>query len=157
MDETYRINGAKTKFRDAYNNGNVERLLSVFADEGFTDMSEGTPSLYGEAAREALREYATELFPKYSVRLAVIVNDIVVRGDTAYDYGWHEFTLTPKDGGETLRKRHRYLEVWQKDASGEWKISFFMNNLDVREELGGQVSHWFLSEERPGNATGFGV
>ena len=59
----------------------------------------------------------------------------------------HEFILKSKSGGETVRKRQRYFELWSKDASGGWTISFFINNLDVREELNGSVSHWFLSEE----------
>jgi hypothetical protein len=37
-----------------------------------------------------------------------------------------------------------------KNASGDWKISLFINNADIREELGGQVSHWFLSEDWSG-------
>ena len=52
-----------------------------------------------------------------------------------------------------MRKRHRYFEVWKKNSSGDWKISLFINNADVREELGGQVSHWFLSEEHSANAS----
>jgi ketosteroid isomerase-like protein len=151
MDDTYRINVAKTEFREAYNRGDVDQLLSVFEDEGFTDMSEGHPNLYGQEARVELRKRSTELFSEYSVRLAVIVNDVVVLGGTAYDFGWHEFTLEPKNGGETVRKRQRYLEVWKKTSSGEWKISIFVNNADVREELAGGVSHWFLSEELAGN------
>jgi ketosteroid isomerase-like protein len=91
------------------------------------------------------------LFAEYSVRLAVIIIDIVVLGDTAYDFGWHEFTLKPKNGGETVRKRLRYLEVWEKNSSGNWKLSLIINNADVREELAGCVSHWFLSEEQAGN------
>ena len=55
MDETYRINLAKTQFREAYNRGDVDQLLSVFMEDGFTDMSEGTPSFYGQEAREGLR------------------------------------------------------------------------------------------------------
>jgi ketosteroid isomerase-like protein len=151
MDDTYRINVAKTEFREAYNRGNVDQLLSVFEDEGFTDMSEGHPNLYGQEARVELRKRSTGLFGEYSVRLAVIVNEIVVLGETAYDFGWHEFTLEPKNGGETVRKRERYLEVWKKTSSGEWKISIFMNNDDTREELAGRFSHWFLSEELAGN------
>ena len=152
MDDTYQINVAKTEFREAYSRGDVSQLLSVFADDGFTDMSEGHPNLYGREAREELRERSTELFRKYSVKLAVIVNDIVVLGDTAYDFGWHEFTLEPKSGGETVRTRQRYLEVWKKNSSGEWKISIFMNNDDVREQLAGRVSHWFLSAEQAGES-----
>lgn len=147
MDETYRINVAKTQFREGYNLGDVNQLLSVFDREGFTDMSEGRPNFYGEEAREALREHATKLFEKYFVRLDVIVIEIIVSGDTAYDYGWHEFTLTPKNGGKPMLKRDRYLDVWKKGSAGEWKISYFISNPDVREEMAGQVSHWFMSQE----------
>src|SRR6202007_1059944 len=113
-------------------------LHCVFEDEGVTDMSEGHPNLYGQEAREELRARSTELFGQYSVRLAVIINDIVVLSDTAYDFGWHELTLQPKSGGEAVRTRQRYLEVWKKNSLGEWKISIFMNNDDVREELDGR-------------------
>jgi hypothetical protein len=121
MDDTYLINIAKTEFREAYNRGDVEQLLSVFDEEGFTDMSEGGPSLYDQAAREGLRERATELFAHYDVKLTVIVIEIV---------------------------------VWKKNSSGQWRISSFINNADVREELGGRTSHWFLSEEQAGDAGG---
>ena len=83
----------------------------------------------------------------------MIIIAIEVLGDTAYDVGWHEFTLRPKSGGETLRKRSRYFEVWKKSSLGDWKILFFINNADVREELAGQVSHWFLREEHSTNAS----
>lgn len=148
MDDTYRLNVAKTEFRNGYNCGNVNQLLSVFEEEGFTDMSEGGPSHSGKAARAALRERSSELFAEYSVKLTVIVIAIVVLGNTAYDYGWHEFTLNPRNGGETIRRRHRYFELWNKNSSGHWRISFFINNTDIREELSGQVSHWFRSEDR---------
>ncbi len=156
MDATYRINVAKTEFREAYNRGDVDQLVSVFEEEGFTDMSEGDFSRYGKAAREGLREHATELFAKYWVRLTVIIIDIVLLDETAYDFGWHEFTLKPKTGGETIRKRQRYFELWKKNSSGDWKITLFIDNADVREEVGGQLSHWFLSEEQSGNASGPG-
>lgn len=154
MDDSYLINSAKTDFREAYNHGDVERLLSVFDEEGFTDMSESGPSLYDRAATEGLRERSTELFARYNVKLTVIVIKIVIVGNLAYDYGWHEFTLRPKGAGETIRKRHRYFEVWKKNPSGQWRISSFINNSDVREELGGRSSHWFLSEEKAGAADG---
>lgn len=147
MDDTYRINAGKTAFREAYNRGDVEQLLSIFEEEGFTDMSEGAPNQYGRAARETLREYSTHLFAEHSIKLTVIVNNIVIIGQTAYDFGWHEFSLTPKDGGQVIRKRQRYFEVWKKNSMGDWKISIFINNADVREEFGGHASHWFLSEE----------
>jgi ketosteroid isomerase-like protein len=152
MDDIYRINVAKTKYREAYNSGDVDQLLSVFREEGFADMSEGCTSFFGETARAGLRTRCAELFAEYSVRLTVIIMEITVLGDTAYDFGWHEFTLKPKNGAQSIRKRHRYFELWKKNSSGDWKISLFIDNADVREEMGGHASHWFLSEERSENS-----
>ena len=148
MDDVYGINVAKTEFREAYNTGDVDRLLSVFNPGGFTDMSVNQPSKYGPEAASTLRDQASTLFSQYSVKLLILINSIAVLGDTAYDYGCHEFTLTPKNGGEPIRKRQRYFDLWNRTPSGEWKISLQVTNEDVREELGGFVSHWFLSEER---------
>jgi ketosteroid isomerase-like protein len=148
MSDIYAINVAKTELREAYGTGDLERLMSVFQAGGFTDMSDGGPSKYGTEAISRFREQTTRLFAKNSVKLTPIVIDIVVCGDSAYDYGWHEFTITPKSGGEPIRKRQRYFELWRKDSAGNWKISLHINNGDVKEELNGQSSHWFLSEEQ---------
>jgi len=64
----------------------------------------------------------------------------------AFDRGWLEFTLTPKVGGEPVRKRHRYVDLWKKTANGDWKIAVHMTNTDVPEFVGGLQSTWFLSE-----------
>ena len=148
MDDVYKINLAKTEFREAYNTGDVERLLEVFNADGFTDMAEGGPSKYGAEAISRLRDQASALFAEYAVRLSPIIIDIVVLGDTAYDYGWHEFTFKPKSGGAETRKRQRYFELWNRNSGGDWKISLHINNGDVREELNGYASHWFLIEEQ---------
>ena len=148
MGDVYKINVAKTELREAYNAGDVDRLLTVFAPLGFTDMSEGRPSKYGEEAKLSLRDLVSELFKEFSVKFSPIVNRVVVLGDTAYSYGWHEFILTPKNGGESIQKRQRYFELWKRTESGEWKISFQINNGDVREELGGYATQWFLGEEQ---------
>ena len=147
MSDVYGINVAKTEMREAYATGDVDRLLRVFDPDGFTDMSTGEPSSYGSAAIDALRERTSELFKQYSVKMSIIVVDIVVTGDSAHDYGWHEFTLTPKRGGAPIRRRERYFETWTRKSSGDWTISFFITNDDVREKLSGSESHWFLSED----------
>jgi hypothetical protein len=84
MDDIYRISLAKTGFREAYQEGDVDRLLKVFGSAGFTDMSDGGPSKYGEEAKARMRDDAARLFSEYIVRLNVIVIDIVVLKDSAY-------------------------------------------------------------------------
>jgi ketosteroid isomerase-like protein len=147
MDAKYAINLAKTTYREAYEQGDVEKLLSVFETDGFTDMSEGLPSKYGQEASTVLRSRAEQLFADYRVKLNIIIIDVVIEGDTARDYGWHEWILTPKAGGPVVRKRDRYFELWTHEQDCSWRISFFLNNTDVREQIGPSVSRWFMTEE----------
>jgi ketosteroid isomerase-like protein len=147
MEAKYAINLAKTTYREAYEQGDVEQLLSIFATNGFTDMSEGLPSKYGQEAKTVLRNRAEQLFADYVVKLNAIIIDVVIQGDTARDYGWHEWMLTPKAGGPVVRKRERYFELWAREQDGSWRISFFLNNADVPERIGSSVSRWFMTAE----------
>lgn len=88
--------------------------MAVFNLNGFTDMSEGGHTKYGAEALSSFRDQAVNLFAEYSVKLSAIVNRVVALGSTAYGYGWHEFTLTPKEGGAPIERRQRYFELWIK-------------------------------------------
>jgi hypothetical protein len=60
MDDVYEINVAKARLREAYNAGNVDLLLTAFADE-FTDMSSGKPSFFGADAKSVFRMRMTSV------------------------------------------------------------------------------------------------
>jgi len=68
MDDSYAIRLAKTKLRDAYNKGDVNGVLSVFAD-GYSDMSAGLASFYGAEARAVLKHRMKKLFARYDAEL----------------------------------------------------------------------------------------
>lgn len=130
MNEVYEINVAKAEFRDACNSGDIDRLLAVFADE-FTDMSSGVPSFFGIDAKAVLRSRITKLLEQYHVTLTVTIMAIRVFGNTAFDFGWHALTLTPRGGGKPITNRLRYFETWQMSSSGQWKIDFYIDNMDM--------------------------
>src|SRR5215467_6872424 len=146
MDSVYEINIAKTEFRNAYNSGDVDRLVGMYHDSA-VHMAESLPSKFGAAGKAYLRERAAELFAQYSVHFVPIIIDILPCGDKMLDYGWHEFTLTPKASGGVIRTRQRYVELWSKNRAGEWKIWFHMNNGDIRNEFNGMQSTWFLDQQ----------
>ena len=128
VDE-HAINVAKTEYREGHNNGDVERILSVFAD-GFTSMPEGEPTFYGEEARQALRLQLSTMFERYQVKMEIVIVNIAILGSTAIDRGWHKLTLAPKAGGNPEVRRYRYCEIWQKQTDGSWRIGFFISNKD---------------------------
>ncbi len=134
MDDVYAINVAKSNYREGFNTSDVERVLSAFAPE-FTDMSNGRPSRYRASAGAKLREQLAGLFAEYEAKLNVIIIDISVFGNNAFDYGWHELTLKPRNGGEPVYRRTRYFELWKRQPNGDWRISKFMDNCDVPDTL----------------------
>lgn len=134
MDDVYSINVAKTELREAYNTGDVERFLAV-VDNDLIDYSDGRRSGYRQGARKALRAHLQELFAKYEARLVPIVIEVKVMGDVAVDYGWHELTLTPSSGGDPVRTRTRYFDLWKKNSEGDWKLAMFIDNADVPDKV----------------------
>jgi len=132
-DDQHSIAVAKTEYREAHNTGDVQRLLSVFASE-FVDCSDGEPSFYGEEARRALRLRSSTLFDRYRVDLVVIIIDVVVKGDFAYDWGWHKMRLTDKQTGETNHAKYRYFETWTNE-SGSWKIDYLITNKEMPPQM----------------------
>jgi len=132
MDDVYAINVAKSNYREGFNTADVERVLSVFAPE-FTDMSSLRPTRYREDAGVKLRHFLAQLFVEYEAELKVIVLGISVFGNNAFDYGWHELTLKPRDGGEPVYRRTRYFELWSRQPDGDWRILRFMDNQDVAD------------------------
>ena len=134
IDDAYAIRLAKTDLRDAYNRGDVNGVLAVFAEE-YNDMSAGHASFYGVEAQSVLKYRLKNLFARYRAQLAITIISIRVQGPLAFDWGWHKFTLTPRKGGKPVTTRTRYLEIWQKDEEGKWRIAIFLDNLDLPPQM----------------------
>jgi len=132
MDDFFAINAAKTEFRECFNLGDASRMLAI-ADADLVSFSDGQPSEFGASGLEALKTRLTNLFERFTAKLLVIVIEIRFQGDVAYDYGWHDLTLTPKDGGESIRRRYRYVDVWRRNKEGSWKLWMYMDNQDVAD------------------------
>ena len=130
MDDQTSILTAITDYREAFNTGDAERLVSVFAPS-YTDMSFGVPSFFGDEAPQVLRRRMEKLFADYSAEMKISVIVVNVLGDVAYDCGWHILTLTPKSGGEPVKTRQRYICLWARQGDGSWKVRFYMDNPDM--------------------------
>lgn len=125
-DDKLAINAAKSEYREGCNTGDVERVLSVFADS-FIDMTHGEPGFYGPEAKVSLRMRLKELFGRYEVRYVPIISDIGVFGAFAFDWGWYEMTLKDRTTGEEMQHPGRYCELWAKCPDGKWRITFYIS------------------------------
>ncbi len=130
MDDKTAILAAITEYREAFNTGDVDRLLSVFAPT-FTDMSHAVPSFFGDEAPFVLRRRMAKLFEEFRCEMRIAVITVEICGGTAFDYGWHILTLTPKCGGAPIETRQRYFQRWVRQSDGSWKIRFYIDNPDL--------------------------
>src|SRR5690349_15382824 len=128
MDDIYAINLAKSVMREGFNRGDPELVMSIY-DNGYADMSFGFPSFYYSDANDLFRARLDQLFRYFTVNMAAIVIDIVLNGDKAMDWGWHDMKLTCKATGEQRAIRTRYFETWRRDAEKGWLITSFIDNL----------------------------
>jgi len=129
MDDIYAINLAKSNFREGFDSADTERILSIY-DDAFADMSFGMPSFYYSDAKDVFRAKLHRLFQDYSASMTVIIIDVVLNGDKAFDWGWHIVDLVSRVGGEALQVRTRYFETWRRDSVRGWLITSFIDNLD---------------------------
>ncbi len=132
MDDLYAINAAKSEFRDCFNLSDVSRLLAI-ADPDLVNFSDGQPCEFGMSGLDALKTRLEHLLERFTAKLVVIAIEIRLQGDVAYDYGWHDLTLTPKDGGQPTRRRDRYVDIWRRNKEGKWKLWMYMDNEDVAD------------------------
>ena len=149
-DDQHQISVAKTEYREAYNSGDVPRLLSVFA-AGFTDCSDGEPSFYGTEARRALELRARRLFQRYRVEIFVIIIDIVVKDGFAYDWGWHKMRLTDKESNEVTDAKYRYFETWTREGDA-WKIDYIITNRELPPQMLPEEENAGAETAQAGNA-----
>jgi ketosteroid isomerase-like protein len=132
MDDLYAINSAKTEFREGFNQGDACRIIAI-AHPDLVNFSDGQPSEFGESGLQSFKGRLEKLFAEYSAHLSVIVIEIRLHSDVAHGYGWHDLTLTPKRGGESIHRRYRYVDIWRKSTAREWKLWMYVDNDDVAD------------------------
>ena len=130
VDDLYAINLAKTEFREAFNTGDPERLIALL-DPAFVYRPDGVSFAVGIGAADAIRAQFRELTARYNVQLFPIIIEIRTQDTVAYDYGWHVWQKTPRDGGPQVTIKNRYVDIWRKSEKGEWKLWMHMSNSDV--------------------------
>ena len=84
LDDRYVIHAAKTRLCGSYGLGNVEEILSFFAD-AFTDLSEGQPTLAHIDAKTVLKARLEKLLRENAVELSPIIIEVKLADGMAVD------------------------------------------------------------------------
>jgi uncharacterized protein (TIGR02246 family) len=102
---------------EAFNAGNVDGVLSTYADDAVV-MPPGSPAL---TSREALRAFFTsETAGAKSAGIQIV--DGESRAGVSGDLGWHQGSYTVKAANGDTVDAGSYMELWRK-SGGKWLIS----------------------------------
>lgn len=110
-------NLSSDEYDEAYNAGDIDRLLSNYADDAVR-IPPNEPALIG---KDVIRANYKLSFDQFTGENDSVVVDVKVSGDLAFVRGtWTEIS-TPKAGGESLNLNGSWVAINQKQPDGSWK------------------------------------
>jgi uncharacterized protein (TIGR02246 family) len=125
------LRSALAEWSAAAEEKDAEKFASFYTEDGIL-MLENAPDARGMAA---LVQDTTGMMsdPNFSLSFAPDKVEVARSGDLAYDTG--SYTLTMSDpGGNPVTIKGHYVDVWKKNAAGEWKVAVDAPVSDPPEE-----------------------
>lgn len=107
----------------------VEKTVSFYSDDAVM-MPPDIPTLTGREPIRALWRSMLES-PSFSGGWQATKIEVARSGDLAYVSGTYEFNETDA-GGRPIADKGKYVEVWKKQADGNWKCVADMFNSDLQ-------------------------
>jgi len=126
-------------FVDAHNEGDSERLASLFTEDAIL-VPPDEPTLEG---RDAIADYLDDLLKDAPATMEFDVQELKVMDDWAFERIDVTLQETDPETGEEIETWMRILWILQRQPDGAWKIARFIGNF---EEPG--------DEQDPGTETG---
>jgi ketosteroid isomerase-like protein len=108
----------RKKYMESQDIGDVEGCLSYWDDEGAL-MPPNSEVAQGKKALRALYE---DLFGHYDEKNMITFDEIGVSEDWSFAQGCYEGVDIPKDGGEPVPQKGKYLEIHRRQLDGSLKF-----------------------------------
>jgi ketosteroid isomerase-like protein len=103
--------GLTSAWTDAYNSGDVKKLMALYADDAaLSTVQEGTVS-----GKDAVEMFWVKDFGPAKPSSTLTLTDVYLAGEIAHLEGDYDV----KDGGSITQGR--YIQLWMRDANG-WRI-----------------------------------
>lgn len=113
------------EYAAAVDEGNMERWISLWAEDGIQMAPDAPPRVGKEQIQKAMQR-AFSLF--IMSNMVINTEEVRILGDQAYSHGTYTFEMTPKEGGETTSYSGKFLDILVKQADGSWKIAIDCHN-----------------------------
>jgi uncharacterized protein (TIGR02246 family) len=121
--EMDKLRKAESDLADAYDRLDVNKILSIYAEDA-TYLIENAEMLRG---KEAIRKYFSQELPE-KVQFKRDVIDLKIEGNMAYEIANQIVTIQMK-GQEPQTIQNKFIHIWKKQKDGSWKVLIDMDNM----------------------------
>jgi uncharacterized protein (TIGR02246 family) len=104
---------------DAQIAGDIDAWMSSFTEDAIV-MVPNIPALTNKLA---IRQWNTPYFEQFDLHEESDAREIQVAGDWGYIRAHWIWTLTPKDGGESVKDTGNSIWIVRRQPDGSWKIA----------------------------------
>lgn len=111
VDQENAIKQRIDQFVDDVNNSNAEGFVDAFSDK-----------LYSRESKQGIKQTISQRGAYYDIEYSIHIKEVRVDKKLAYEEGWYRNVLTPKNGGDKIIEQYDFLDVWELEADGKWRI-----------------------------------
>ena len=115
------------KWDEAINKGDLEALVSLYAEDAIR-MQPNEPAQKG---REAIRASFKSYLGNNETKDDNITADVKLSGDYAIVWGTYTADYTPNAGGNPVHDQGKWVCIQKRQADGSWKITMDIWNSDL--------------------------
>jgi uncharacterized protein (TIGR02246 family) len=110
----------------ALNNRDAEAWVGVFAEDA-VQMPPNAPANVGKAS---IRSWAESFLHEFTVNFALLVTELQIAGNRAFESGGYTITLIPETGGQAIQDVGKYITIYQRLPTGSWAVARDIWNSD---------------------------
>jgi uncharacterized protein (TIGR02246 family) len=120
------VAAASLAWDQAYAAGDASKLAERY-DENAVSMPPGMPAL---TTKSAIAADFNAFFSSNRATHRTLDADRRVSGGFAIERARYEATISPRDGGATIKEAGKHIVVYRRQADGSWKVFWEIWNSD---------------------------
>ena len=118
------------KFNNAMVSGDYNAIASMYTDDAISLQSYSPMWVGKDAITEGNKKTFTDQGMKFSNPSSKTVQ-VIGNGDTRIEIGTFQVTVTSPNMPQAMTDHGKYMNVWQKQSDGSWKIKADTWNSDM--------------------------
>jgi uncharacterized protein (TIGR02246 family) len=114
------------RYAAATNASDVEEFDDILADDAMLMMPD-RPAVSG---RDSIVAHQREFFRSIKASIKSVVAEIELLDSIVYVRGAFNYAMAPKMGGEAVKMRGKYINLYKRDEMKQWRLWRSINNID---------------------------